>query len=90
MTPQETLCDRGRATGISRWGDISVGSLRMRYPKREFPAWVLEHERDLLLWISGTDGMSLVVRISGAVGLFMVVVILTLGRARLQRAMSAS
>ena len=32
---------------------IAIGN-RLHYPKGEFPAWVLEHERDPLLWVSGT------------------------------------
>ena len=39
--------------------------------KGEFPAWVLEYEHDPLLWVSGTDGMSLLWQISGAVGSFL-------------------
>ena len=61
---------------------------RLRYPKGQFPAWVREYEHDPLLWVSGTDGMSLVQRITGAVGLFIFVVVSRLGRAQLLRAMS--
>ena len=67
---------------------IAIGN-RLRYPKNKFPPWVLEHERDPLLWISGTEGMSLVQKISGAAGLFMFVVVAKLGSAKLMRAMSA-
>ena len=35
---------------------IAVGN-RLRYPKGDFPPWVLERERDPLLWVSGTDGI---------------------------------
>ena len=66
---------------------IAIGN-RFRYPKGKFPPWVLEHERDPLLWISGTEGMSLVQKISGAAGLFMFVVVAKLGRAKLMTAMS--
>ena len=52
---------------------ISIGN-RLRYPKGKFPAWVLKHERDPLLWTSGTEGMSLVQKISGATVLFIFVV----------------
>ena len=66
---------------------IAIGN-QFRYPNREFPAWVLEYERDPLLWIAGTDGMSLVQKIIGAAGFFMFVVILKLGIATPLRAMS--
>ena len=65
---------------------ITVGN-RLRYPN-EFPAWVLKYERDPLLWIPGTDGMSLVMKISGAIGLLSFVVLSKLGLARPLRAMS--
>ena len=69
---------------------ISITAIgnRLRYPKHGFPPWVLEHERDPLLWISGAEGMSLVQKISGAVGLFLFVVVAKLGSAKLMRAMS--
>ena len=66
---------------------IAIGN-RFRYPKGMFPPWVLEHERDPLLWISGTEGMSSVQKISGAAGMFMVAVVAKLGSAKLMRAMS--
>ena len=66
---------------------IAIGN-RLRYPKREFPTWVLKYERDPLLWISGTDGMSLVKTISGASCLFIIVVASKLGSAKVLRAMS--
>ena len=56
-------------------------------PLGEFPAWVLERERDPLLWISGTDGVSLALKISGALGLFMFVVVSKLGSAQVLRAL---
>ena len=65
---------------------LAIGN-RLRYPKK-FPAWVLEYERDPLLWTSGADGMSLVVQISGALGLLIFVVVLKLGLATPLRAMS--
>ena len=49
--------------------------------KDEFQPWVLEHEHDSLLWISGTEGMSLVQKISGVAGLLMFVVVAKLGSA---------
>ena len=66
---------------------ITIGN-QFRYPNGEFPAWVLEYERDPLLWIAGTDGLSLVQKISGAAGLFMFVVVLKLGIATPLKAMS--
>ena len=66
---------------------IAIGN-RLRYPRGEFPAWVSEYEHDPLLWVSGTDGMSLVWKISGAVGLFMFAVVSKLGSTQLLRAMS--
>ena len=66
---------------------IAIGN-KLRYPKGEFPAWVLEYERDPLFWTSGTDGMSLVLMISGAVGLLVFAVVSTLGSDGLLRAMS--
>ena len=66
---------------------IAIGN-QLPYPKHKFPAWVLEYERDPLLWKSGTEGMSLVLKISGAVGLFVFVVASTLGSAKVLSAMS--
>ena len=66
---------------------IAIGN-QFRYPNGEFPAWVMEYERDPLLWIAGTDGMSLVQKLSGAAGLFMFVVVLKLGIATPLRVMS--
>ena len=66
---------------------IAIGN-QLPYPKHKFPAWVLEYECDPLLWKSGTEGMSLALKISGAVGLFMFVVASTLGSAKVLRAMS--
>ena len=65
---------------------VAIGN-RLNYPKGDFPAWVFKYERDPLLWVAGTDGMSLLVKISGASGLFMFVVVLKLGNAKLLRAM---
>ena len=73
----------GNAT--ARTSVVAIGNL-WRLPNGDFPAWVLQHERDPLLWISGTEGMSLVQKISGAVGFFMLVVGSKLGRARLMGA----
>ena len=67
---------------------IAIGN-RLRYPKDEFPAWVLNYEQDRLFWVSGNDGTSLVLKIIGAVGLFMFVVISKLGRALLLQVMSS-
>ena len=72
------LC--GNAT--ARTSIIAIGN-QLRMPKGKFPAWVLDYERDPLLWVSGTDGMSLAVKISGAVGMFVLVVASKLGCARL-------
>ena len=66
---------------------IAIGN-RLRYPKGEFPAWVLEYERDPLFWVSGADGISLIKTLSGAVGLFLVVLVFKLGSAQVLRAMS--
>ena len=66
---------------------VAVGN-RLRYPNGEFPAWVLKHERDPLLWTSGAEGMSLFLKISGATSLFIFVVISKLGLAKPLRAMS--
>ena len=57
-------------------------------PRGEFPAWVLNYEQDPLFWVSGNDGTSLVLKIIGAVGLFMFVVISKLGSAQLLKVMS--
>ena len=65
---------------------VAIGN-RLRYPN-EFPAWVHEYERDPLLWTSGADGMSLVMKINGAIGLWIVVVVSKLGLATPLRAMS--
>ena len=75
---------RGRTS--AKTSLIAIGN-RLRYP-RNFPAWVLEYERDPLLWTSGADGMCLVMKISGAIGLLVFVVVLKLGLATPLRAMS--
>ena len=66
---------------------VAIGN-QLRYPKGEFPAWVSEYEHDALFWVSDNDGMSLMLKISGAVGSFVLVVVLKLGPAQLLRAMS--
>ena len=66
---------------------VAIGN-RLRYPKRQFPAWVLKHEHDPLFWVAGTDGMSLVQTISVAVGVFMCAVASRIGKGGLLRAMS--
>ena len=66
---------------------IAIGN-RLCYPRGEFPAWVSEYEHDPLFWVSDTDGMSMMLKISGAVGSFVLVVVLKLGPAQLLRAMS--
>ena len=68
---------------------IAIGN-RLRYPKGGFPAWVLEHEHDHILWVSGTDGMSLGMNLGGAFGMFIFVVASKLGSAKVLRAMSGS
>ena len=66
---------------------IAIGN-RLRYPKGEFPAWVLKYEHDPLFWVSGTDGTCLMLKTSGVVGLFMLVVFWKLGSTQLLRVMS--
>ena len=68
---------------------VAIGN-RLRYPKGEFPAWVLEYEHDRLFWVSGTEGRALVWRISGAVCFFIVVVASRLGSAKFQKAVSGT
>ena len=76
-----------RGNTSAKISTIAIGN-RLRYPNGEFPAWVREHERDPLLWISGTDGMSLVQKIIGATILFMFVVGSKLGSTTPLRALS--
>ena len=66
---------------------IAIGN-HLQHPKTEFPAWVSEKERDPLLWVSGTASMSLLQKISAAVGLFVCVVAWKLGRSQLLTAIS--
>ena len=67
---------------------IAIGN-KLRLPtKKTFPAWVLKYERDPLLWISGTDGRSFLLQISGAIGLFTLVLVSKIGSARLLGALS--
>ena len=66
---------------------IAIGN-RLRYPKGEFPAWVLECEHDRLFWVDGIEGTSLLCKISYASGFFMFVVYRKLGSAKLLRAIS--
>ena len=66
---------------------VAIGN-RLRYPKGEFPAWVLKYEHDPLFWVSGTNGASLVLKTSGGAGLFIAVVLLKLGRAQLLQVLS--
>ena len=77
------MCDNVAA----RASLIAIGN-RLQYPKGEFPAWVHKYEHDPLFWVSGTDGTSLVLKISAAVGLFMFAVLSKLGSARLLRVLS--
>ena len=67
---------------------IAIGN-RLCIPKGEFPAWVLEYEHDHLFWVTGTEGISLVQMISGAVGVFMCAVASKVGKGGLLRAMSS-
>ena len=53
------------------------------YPNGEFPVWLSEYEHDPLFWTSGNEGMSLLQKISGALGFFLLAVTSKLGRARL-------
>ena len=77
------VCDNVTA----RTSLIAIGN-QLRRPKGELPAWVLKYEHDPLFWVSGTEGTSLVMKISCAVGLFMFVVISKVGSAQLLRVMS--
>ena len=67
---------------------IAIGN-QWRYPEIEFPAWVLEQERDPLLWVSGSEGTSLVQKIISSVSCFMLVVASKLGSVQMLRAISA-
>ena len=66
---------------------IAIGN-RLRYPNGKFPTWVHKYEQDPLMWVSGTDGMALVVKISGA-SFFMLAVTLRFGYSKLLRALDA-
>ena len=66
---------------------IAIGN-RLQRPKGKFPAWVSTHEQDPLFWVSGTDGMSLVQKISGAASCFALMVGSKLGCTQLLRVMS--
>ena len=66
---------------------IAIGN-RLRRPKGGFPAWVSKSEQDPLFWVSAVEGMSLLLKIGGAVLFF--VMALSFDRAKCQRAMSRS
>ena len=51
---------------------IAIGN-RLGHPKGKFPAWVSQHEHDPFFWDSGTEGMSFLQMISGAIGFFTLV-----------------
>ena len=55
---------------IVRTSIIAIGN-RLQHPKREFPKWVANYERDPLFWASDVEGMSFIRRLSGAVGFSM-------------------
>ena len=65
---------RNSTAGIS---GIAIGN-RLLHPKGEFPKWVSKYEHDPLFWVSGNEGMSLLLRISGAVGFFLLATGVTL------------
>ena len=67
--------------------NIAIGN-SLRRPKGEFPAWVSKYEHDSLFWVSGKEGMSLLIKIIGAVGFFMFVVVAKLRRTEWLRATS--
>ena len=66
----------------ARQSIIAIGN-HLQHPKGKFPAWVTKFEQDPLLWVSGTEGMSLVHRVNGACGFFVLAVVLKLGRNQL-------
>ena len=66
---------------------IAIGNWLL-HPKGEFPKWVSKYEHDPLFWVSGKEGMALLLKISGAVGFFMLVTGVTLGGAAGLRATS--
>ena len=72
---------------VPRASLIAIGNW-LRHPKGEFPAWVLKYEHDPLFWVSGTDGTSVVLKTTCALGLFMLVAISQLGRTQLLRVTS--
>ena len=65
---------------------VGLGN-RLGVPNDEFPAWVSTHERDALFWVSGSEGMSLLQKIIGAVLFFVLVIAKKLDNARWLRAM---
>ena len=67
---------------------IAIGN-RLQHPNGKFPAWVSDYEHDPFFWVSGTEGMSLLQRISGAVGFFVLAMVLKLDSAKWVRAISS-
>ena len=61
---------------------IAIGN-QFRYPNGTFPVWLSEYERDPLFWTYGNEGKSLLQKIGGALGFFLIVVASELGSARL-------
>ena len=49
---------------------IAIGN-RLRHPEGAFPAWVSQYEHDPLFWVSGVEGIILLLKTSGAVCFFM-------------------
>ena len=66
---------------------ITIGN-RLRRPVGEFPTWISKYEHDPLLWVSGVEGMSLLLRISGAVLFLMLAMVWKLNSAKWLRATS--
>ena len=66
---------------------VAIGN-RLGHAKGEYPAWVSKYEQDPLFWVSGFEGMSLFVKISGAAGFFMLTMFWKLKKARWPRLMS--
>ena len=88
------LHDNELSCYVPRCGDVSVSTSivaignRLRHPKGKFPAWVSKYERDPLFWVSGFEGISLLLKITGAVSFFASVMAWKLDKRRWLRAIS--
>ena len=81
-------CDVSSCGNVTtRTSIIAIGN-RLRHPKGAFPAWISKHEHDPFFWVSGVEVTCLLLKISGTVIAFMLVMAWKINTAKWLRAMS--